>query len=646
MTTQCPEVIGSLAFGLHMRRQEDLQVALPEGTDAEAIKGSYLFTVNDSVVSYASLAARNQCASQFVFSKNKVAFESNPTQWIQLAHKMWRCEITNEDKASGRLLSLVNQENDVFSLASEVINSGEIRAFDVLHVIESSLPYLEEISLDGLIHLCLVQHEHTKNDMMSGRFISELKPVLITRPDDCLALHERISETPLEETQGLYQVALSSLVKSSEDQGFDLLLQDSDSSSEFLKSAAIWTLGVLLSESQVPAFRRKEVEEVILRNISETIERVKTSAVRVSARCLKVTNAFDETLEELAESGNQVALCSIAESLFFDFKEMKGLPGFEKWMRLLSRVAPEYKGGIDNTDFVLSQTLEDSTCEQLVVEILTCWISQYGQLGVRDKSIVDLFDTTCHELIQRPELISEIITEWYLSSDNRLSAAATGLLAEMNLRKIKEVGFNSERLDSLDKDDLILLARRMLGYLSDEDHLFSLTNSLLNTADASERTFGLVLDLFVNALGEDYPGATIENLESAVESETDQKRIALYSNAVRQIKARVEQLDGLPRLQEFCPNNELEWAFQKARAKQMSLEMEKANKGSIVEMIATKIPIKAGKGWFSYRDGKYSEPSYLKPYSSEMSIPRRCVTDEVGQELQGILLRNTQKGNK
>jgi len=516
----------------------------------------------------------------------------------------------------------------------------------VLHVIESSLPYLEEISLDGLIHLCLVQHEHTKNDMMSGRFISELKPVLIARPDDCLALHERISETPLEETQGLYQVALSSLVKSSEDQGFDLLLQDSDSSSEFLKSAAIWTLGVLLSESQVPASRRKEVEEVILRNISETIERVKTSAVRVSARCLKVTNAFDETLEELAESGNQVALCSIAESIFFDFKEMKGLPGFEKWMRLLSRVAPEYKGGIDNTDFVLSQTLEDSTCEQLVVEILTCWISQYGQLGVRDKSIVDLFDTTCHELIQRPELISEIITEWYLSSDNRLSAAATGLLAEMNLRKIKEVGFNSERLDSLDKDDLILLARRMLGYLSDEDHLFSLTNSLLNTADASERTFGLVLDLFVNALGEDYPGATIENLESAVESETDQKRIALYSNAVRQIKARVEQLDGLPRLQEFCPNNELEWAFQKARAKQMSLEMEKANKGSIVEMIATKIPIKAGKGWFSYRDGKYSEPSYLKPYSSEMSIPRRCVTDEVGQELQGILLRNTQKGNK
>ena len=626
-----------------MKRLSELEVALPEGENIDELKGSELYSIKDGVVSYTSLEARNQCASQYIFSLNRSAFESNLTQWIHLAHKIWRCEISNNDKASGRLLSLVNNEHDVFSLAAEAIRSGGISAFDVLHAIEASLPYLEEINIAGLIELSIVQHEFTKNDLMAGRFFNELSSVLLNHPEYCLAIHEQVSMKPTEEILSLYQTALSSLVRSSHDQGLGLLIQDSSCSNILLRGAATWTIGLLFAQGHISDSRIQEVEAIILQNISDSSEQVHNSAVNAAARCLMATHNFDETLADLAESGDQISLCAIAETLFLNIKKMSERPAFEKWVRILSRISPDYAGCIKNLDYVLGHLIEDYSKEQVAVEILSDWVVRHGRNGPRDKSIVDHFGSATHAIIERPQLASKVITDWLLASDTRLASAAAGLLAEMHLRKVPDVVFNTERLDSLDMNDLMLLARRMLGYCSDEHYLFSLTNSLLNTTNARQRTFGLVFELFVNELGEDYLSDTVDFLETAKASEMDQDRINLYAEAITRISARISELDSLPRIPELYPNEKLEREFLKARAKQMSMAMEEANKGSIVEMIATKIPIKGGKGWFSYQDGGYSDASYLKPISTSISMPRRCVTDEVGQDIQRIIFRNAQK---
>lgn len=640
----CPEVVGSLAFGLHMQRSVDLKHEVPVGSGLSGMEGAD-YSVVDGVIRYASIEARNSCAAQFVYEENQAAFENTPSQWIHLAFKMWRCEITNEDKASGRLLSYVNRAHDVFSLAAEVIKSGELRTYDVLHVVEAALPHLDEVNLDGLIQLCVVQHESTNNDSMAGMFYNGLESILIDRSDYCLTLHRLIHEEPHEETQGLYQTALSALVRSGADQGIKLLRLNAEGSNVLLKNAATWATGLLLSRNHILPDQIKDAEDIVLKNISSEVERVRNSAIEVAGRCLVITKAFDDVLEGLAEKGDQAALCAIAGSLFFNFKEMKDKPLFEKWARSLSKIDPENRGGIDNFDYVLSHLIEDASEGQLAIEILSDWVVHHGRNVPRDKTVTELLGSASNAIIQKPELISQVITDWYLDSDTRLAAAAAGLLAEMSLRKIKEVVFDTERLDTLDQGDLMLLARRMLGYLSDEDHLFSLTNSLLNTENAKQRTFGLVLGLFVNELGEDYLGSAIEFLESKKGSESDPGRVDLYSKAIHEISTRIDELENLPRLQEFYPSGELEKGLFKARAKQMNTAMEEGSKGSIVEMIATKIPIKGGKGWFSHRDGSYSDPSYLQSFSTQISIPRRCVTDEVGHELHGLMLRNAQKGD-
>lgn len=640
------DFVGFLAFGLHMKRQPDLVVALPEGEDGERIKASELFSINGSDVLYASIEARNICAAQFIYEKNRESFEKDRAQWIHLAHKMWCCEITAVDKASGRLLSIINQKHDIFSLSSEVIKGNEIRTYDVLHVIESAIPYLETINLDGLLQLFVVQHEYTKNIMMSGRFLNELEPILISRQNDCIDLHKRISEDPCEETLGLYQLALSSLVKSPEDLGCELLLKDSTSSNELIQGASTWTLGLLLSNRQISVGRIKDVEKAIINNISSDIERVRNSSIRVAAKNLLVTNAFDELLESLAESNSQLSLCSIAESLFLNFKEAIEQPDFEKWARLLCDIDSELHGGIDNLDYILSQLIEEGSKKSLALEILSDWIIKHGQNIRRDKSVAEKFGSTTNAIMQSSDLVSQVITDWYLADDKQLAAAATGFLAELSLRKVKAVKFDCARLDELDSGDLILLVRKLIGFVSDEDYLFSLVDSLLDTKEAKDRTYGIVLELFVNEIGEDYPGSAIEFLEAAKVSETDSDRIALYSNAIQAIRSRIKELESLPRLLEMRSNPELERDLFRARAKQMSKAMEEANKGSIVEMIATKTPVKGGKGWFSYRDRKYSEISYFSHFSTEASIPRRTVTDEVGSEIKAYMMRNVSRGDE
>lgn len=585
--------------------------------------------------------------AQLIYEENKGAFKRNPSLWLDLVSEIWRKEHANEEKISGKLLALVNHDYDIFTLAINAINKENNDTFNILHVIGASLPYLDEINLDGLVKLCITQYQHTKNDMMSGMLYNDLEPILIGNSDYCISLHEKIRRDPLEEIQGLYQVALCSLVKSNPEQGINLLCEDAKSLDALLQRFAIWSIGLLLSRSQVPNAHLQETEEIILNNISNEDESIQNTAIQVSAKCLMVTSAFDKSLEGLAISSNQTTLCAIAEKLFISFKEIQDDKNFKKWALLLCQIDPEYRGGVDNFDYVLGYLIEDPSKRKLAVELLTSWVIQHGQSTRRGStSVVKLFDSTVHAIFNHPELISQVITDWYLSDDIQLAVAATDILGEMSLMKIKGVSFNSIRLDSLNQDGFILLARRMLGYISNEDHLFSLVNSLLDTKNAKARTFAIVKGLFVNELGEDYPGSIIDFLEGEKKSEFDSDKQALYVDIIQTIKDRMFELDSLPRLLELQPNPDLERKFASARAKQMSIAMEEANKGSIVEMIATKIPIKAGLGTFSHRDGGYSEPSYLQSFSTSMSIPRRTVTDEVGLEIQSYMMKYVEKGEE
>jgi hypothetical protein len=179
-----------------------------------------------------------------------------------------------------------------------------------------------------------------------------------------------------------------------------------------------------------------------------------------------------------------------------------------------------------------------------------------------------------------------------------------------------------------------------------EDQILSLSLSILKTKDAQKRAFGIVYALLVNELGKDYPDSTITTLEKATNSTTDPDWQSYYSGAKEAIKDRIDELDALPRLAELRPPPHLVRQFAKARAEQMRNSAEEAQKGSIIRQIATEIPIKAGHGWFSFREGSYTDTHHMQSFSQSVSLPRRHILDEVGYDTFLLGLRLVKRGEE
>jgi len=549
------------------------------------------------------------------------------------------------DSAAGRLLALVHEINDIFTIATKVIERKSTDVWDVLHTIESALPYLTDLPPEGIIKLVAAQHKGTKNDYAGGMLYNKLEEKLVGLPDTCRKIHHLLKSDIVDSTIPLYTVPLIALAKSYPEDAFKLVVEDTESSNTLLKNAALWTLGRLLVMSLVKDDSQFIATNIIINNILCPVEEIRQTAIRTAACAVHVTNVFDESLSKLGQVGDQYALSSIANAICMSTTEMKVKQVFEDWLNLLCKLTPAHGGFLQQLDFVLSQLLSDELRQQLVISWLTEWSSVNAEDIPRDKSIAEIFNATSHELANRPALLSQLITDWLLADNRKLASAAAGLLSHIGVRGFITPEFDVSRLDTLEKSDLLFLARRMLGFVFSENQLISLTISLLNTRDAKQRVFGLASELFVNEIGKDYPSSTIEALELAKSSAKDKEIIGFYSNAIAEIKNRINTLNNLPRLTELHAPPRIQREFAKARDKQMRISMEEAQKGSIMRQLCSEIPLKAGIGSFSFRDGVYGEPTYMQSISHSVSLPMREASDSVGYNLHLFSMRIAKREN-
>lgn len=637
-------MIGALALDLHVNRPEELSCDLPMPTQCPSPQIETAdYRIDRNTVRFSSLEARNRVLAAYTFREKREALADDEQKWLSVARDLWHNEIDHSDSAAGRLLALVHERCDIFALAATAINSESVRVFDVLHAVESALPYLGELPPDGILKLCEAQYELTKNDYASGWFFSKLGNILMNQPDVCRAIHASLRNVATEGTASLHPTALVPLAESFPNDAVGLALEDAESTNAMLRSAALWTLGRLLTLSLVAPDLFSTVSTTLIANMSSSLERVRQTAIRAAARAAYMTNTFDDCLSKLGESGDQVALSAIAEALILNQAEMKGKGNFSDWVRLLCKLSPSFGGALDQFDHVLSRLISDESQQQFAISCFTEWVSANAKDTPRDESVAVLFGSTTSELARRPELLSQVITDWFLSDGMRLAFAAAGLLSHLGVHGLKNAEFSTARLDTLEQGDLLFLARRMVGFVFSEDHLLSLTMSFLKTKDARLRTFGVLQSLFVDELGYDYPFSTIDALESAKAAATEAESKTFFSSAIVAIRNRMNALDALPRLAELNPPPMLQRQFAKARFKQMNEIMEAAQKGSVIRQLVTEIPVKAGVGFFSFHDGAYTDSTQMKALSRSVSLPRRETLDSVGYEMTLFLLRNVKR---
>ena len=628
-------VIGELALKLHNSGFEDLTCDIPKmGSQPTPELNTVDYQVEGEKLRFTSLESRNHVVSTHVFKEKRYMLAANSKEWIGVAHDLWRHETGKKDSAAGRLLALVHETHDIFTIAAAAIGSNTIEVFDALHTVESALPYLKSISPEGIWKLCEAQHELTKDDLMAGVFFSALGRTLVGFPDVCRSIHDRLRREIAEPVAILHPTAVVSLAGSSPQEALELSLKDAESQIELLKSMALWTLGRLIVLSFIDMESLPKVSDVVISNMSNPTERVRRSAILAAANATPKTDAFVEALTECGHSADELSLGAITQAVWANFDEIKSKSYFSSWLKFLCKLPPGSKSILDHFDHVLSRLLKDASHQNLVFSLLTEWVTLNGKGGPHDDSIPEYFEMSTIELARHPDWLSEFVTEWLLADNKKLASVAAGLLRYLNVHGLEKPELSVDKLDTLQPADLLFLARRLLGYVFSENHLLSLSMSFFKTKDAPKRTFPILHSLLIDEVGYDYPYSTIQVLEVADAVEERSEFKTFYSNTIEALRNRMQSLEALPRLTELRPPPTLQRQFAKARAKQMNKAMMAERRKSIIRQIVTEVPIKAGIGWFSFRDGAYTEPSYLKSISHSVELPRRATLDTVGTELR------------
>ncbi|MDV3438088.1 hypothetical protein R0G64_01435 [Pseudomonas otitidis] len=591
----------------------------------------------DGAIEFESLEVRNSiiatAAYDYYFSSD---IDSNAL--FEHAFGLWRHEIGHNDQASGRLLALAAVSVDVLLVGAQQIRSGK-EVFNILHLIEAALPYLDNLDTQSIIDLIAAKHEPTKNDMLAGAINGALERWLEKHPKVATRLHAKTLESLTEATSSLLGNAIIALSKSDYSAAVAMTKGDVRSSVHMQAQVGTWTLGrLLLDENAAP----KEINSVVdsVKNLIESnLPEIRREAIRAAVGAMHRLAAFDEILLRLAEHGDQDVLCAAANALFLKNKEIQARGITQRWLQLLSALKPEFKGAIRNLDWAMSKLLSERGYVDIVLSALSQWVANHGQQPAVDSGIADLFDDTIHVLFSLDGTWSLLLTDWLLSERREHVLALEEILTQFSVQAAKELSFDKGRLDQLSGDDLLFLARRMLGYIHDRAQLTSLALSMLQSRDVEKRIYPLLQALLVDEIGYDYPGSTVDALSKAADEVTSVSHQSFLRTAAEAISRTLELQRALPSINELRPPASLRRLLSRARAKQMANSREEASKDSIWRQIATEIPIKAGMGAFSYRDSSYGSPMKLSSISHSFELPRREVFDPIGNSLRRLEFR-------
>jgi hypothetical protein len=369
------------------------------------------------------------------------------------------------------------------------------------------------------------------------------------------------------------------------------------------------------------------------------------AAIRAVAHAATCEPRFLSELVFLAQSGEQFVLAVVANFLFLNREQLKNSEHLETLVRSLVGLKPEFKGTIENFDWILHELYADPAHRELVFECLSAWTTQHGSRKLRDAESIELFHQTILQIADDGDALPRLITYWLSADELQLAAACGGLISFFWVRGVKKPIFSKEILDTLSAPDLMYLARRMLGYVVSEEPLISMVFSMLNTHDAKSRTFELVYTLLVREVGRDFTHATLEAIKERTETaNADEARLLNAAHA--NISAYIEAIEGLPRLQELRPPLQLRRLIALNRAREMRKSMDDANEKSVFRQLATETPLKAGVGWFSVSNGGVGETHRLQSFSANASLPRRALADPVGYAISGLGYRLAKRGEE
>lgn len=633
-----PQAVLDAALALHQQKNTSLTYGPFSTSELTTFEANPLWHFVEDEIEFANLEARNCCAALATFQK--VMPLSGNDALFDAAYGLWRSEIGHPDSASGRLFGLVSQNVSVLLWAAKVIGEKSRRVFDVLHLLEKALPHLPNIRAEDIVAVIDAQHESTKRDMAGGMIFNAIERRLQSESQIAWEIWHITRTNMSESMQSLYSTALQALMHTDQQSlALEKARQDAEDIDPLIAGAAMWTLGRAVQAHKLNECDLDNCVAVLINKTSGVSTEIQQAAIRAVAHASLKDERLMSELVRLASEHGDYTLEVIADFLFMNQQDLPvSSLHFKPLLQSLVGLLPSQKNAINNFDWVLHQLYATPEHRPLVLDCLTQWLIQHGGSSLNDKALIELFDQTIMQIANDQPSFQAVITRWLVAPEKQLAVAFGGLISYLHIRGMKSPTFSPEVLNTFTSQDFRFLARRLLGFVISEEPLLSLTFSLLETNNAPGRSFSWVYSLLTENVGRDYAHATMEALKVRQETtNSPEKELLVQIHAI--LLQRSTAMDGLPRLQELRPPMRLQRAIALSRAREMEQAMETANEKSIVRLISTVIPMKAGKGWFSVSDNQVGPTQNLQSFSHSISMPKRALTDPVGYAIAGLLYR-------
>ncbi len=633
-----PKVVLDAALALHQRKNIGLTYSpfcAPELTAAEA---KPLWHCVEGEIKFANLEARNRCAALATF--HQLIPLSGTNALFDAAYELWRNEIGHPDSASGRLLGLASQNVCVLLEVAKAIRDKSRPVFDALHLLEKSLPHLQNIRAEDVVAVIDAQHESTRRDLAGGLIFNAIERRLQSDTQLAWEIWRITSANMSESMQNLYSTALQALVHTDQQSlALEKARQDAEDIDPLIAGAALWTMGRAIQAHKLNDCDLDACVAGLINKTSGASAEIQHAAIRAVAHASLKDERLLLELVRLASEHGDYTLGVIADFLFMNQQDLPvSSLHFKPLLQSLVGLLPSQQNAINNFDWVLHQLYATPEHRPLVLDCLTQWLIQHGGSSLNDKALIELFDQTIMQIANDQPGFQAVITRWLVAPEKQIAVAFGGLISYLHIRGMKSPTFSPEVLNTFTPQDFRFLVRRLLGYVISEEPLLSLTLSLLETNNAPERSFGWVYSLLTDEVGRDYAHATMDAVkvrQEAANSPEKEMLAQIYAILLRRSTA----MDDLPRLHELRPPMRLRRAIELNRAREMEEAMETANEKSIVRLISTVIPMKAGRGWFSVSDNKVGPTQHLQSISHSISLPKRALTDPAGYAIAGLIYR-------
>ncbi|MFC4660612.1 hypothetical protein ACFO0O_17980, partial [Cobetia amphilecti] len=284
----------------------------------------------------------------------------------------------------------------------------------------------------------------------------------------------------------------------------------------------------------------------------------------------------------------------------------------------LTNVNPEHRNTLNNIDHLLVG-LVDRGNSKFTVELLESILN----LGVGINSLRHFASVL---LGKKPELLSYIVTRWFLDGEPKLCQSAFELLDDTDYRNIS-LKSDLSLLDNNSKK--IFVSHKAVGWLFMRptiaaSFIFSIYGSA--SKDVREELEKILYDPLLLS----YPGALKDYMESCIDSDFQKQLCECLLEKLQEYHSDIDQVIGLNELAVSNKNVDL---YRKESNKKIQEAYEKASKGSFVDLFATKKQLLYGNSSIFYVHQENGEQvrheSQMQSFSHSTEIPRLYILDPV-----------------